>query len=138
MNKTAIDKNIKSENIEVHYQDIPKQVISDNTKDGINMLDSNIYLIQNSSKDNQNYLYKNEPLQLEIYGKKGNYRILEFKNNKISNMYNVTVKENQYANITLNSAMEKNDNIYFLIVPLDAQDPHDYIMMNQSERWIVK
>ncbi len=138
MNKTSINKNIKLENTEVHYQDIPKQVIKDNTKDGMNMLDSNIYIAKNSSEDNQNYLYINEPLQLKIYGKKGNYRILEFKNNQISNMYNITVKKDQYSNITLNPVMKKNDNIYFLVVPLDAQDPYDYIMINQSERWIVK
>ncbi len=34
--------------------------------------------------------------------------------------------------------MKETTNLYFLVVPIDIQDPYDYIMMNQSERYIVQ
>ncbi len=139
MDKHSIDEKIQIENIKYDYEDIPSQILNEYLKDGTNILESNIYIERNLMNDEDgDYLYKEKPLQLKAYGKQGKYRILEFRNNSISHMYNVVVKREKYSNIVLKTDFNKNDNVYFLIVPLDSQDPYDYIMINQSERWIVK
>lgn len=138
MDKAAVDKSINVSSVDVQYQNIPEDVIKDNTKDGINMLDSNIYIQKNTSDDNQVELHKDTPVQFNIYGKQGRYRLLEFCNNEVTHMYDVDVRQNQYSSIMLNVDMKENDNAYYLIVPLDTQDPYDYVMMSQSERLIVK
>lgn len=137
MNTPSVDENIKSNNVDVKFQEIPAEVIKEHTKEGINMLDSNVY-VEMVNTDEYNYLKKNEPVEIEAYGKAGNYRILEFNNNKVINTYNVSLQKDQYTCMTIESAYKKNDNIYFAIVPADIQDPYDYVMLNQSERSIVK
>ncbi len=137
MNTPSVDENIKTEDVDVKFREIPAEVIKEHTKEGINMLDSNVY-VEMVNTDEQGCLKKNEPVEIEAYGKAGNYRILEFNNNKVINTYNVSLQKDQYSCVTIESAYKNNDNIYFVIVPADIQDPYDYVMLNQSERSIVK
>lgn len=99
------------------------------------MLRENIFLV---SVNDDTYIKSATNLILNAYGKSGHYRLLTVEDNVITDASEIEIKEETYTKISLNLEMEDVTNLYFLLVPLDVQDVHGYLMMSQSNRWIVE
>lgn len=139
LNSHAASDKIKVKSLDVTYDDIPSDILKEHVRDGENMLNTNVNIEYVSSDGNEdNILNADKPIKLRAFGKSGNYRVLVVKDNVITETYDIGIKDKQYSIMTLNVDLENTTNIYFLIVPTDVQDVQDYIMMNQSERYIVK
>ncbi len=139
-----LESNCASDKIQVKtlnttYNDIPSDELKTFIKDGMNILKENVYIDYMTADENiDNTFYSNEPTYLRVFGKSGDYNVLVVEDNIITNMYRTSVKENKYSLMTLDLNIKNTKNIYFLIVPIDVQDVQDYIMIGQSERYIVK
>lgn len=137
LNDDAFNNEIIVEMLDVTYEDISRDILKDYIRDDINMLESNVYIECTGLKDND-YIYDNNCINLRLFGEAGNYRVLVVEDNIITHTFNALIKEKQYTNMPLQLSLEDTKNIYFLIVPIDVQDPYEYVMINQSERYIVK
>lgn len=139
LNSKAINDKIKVKSLNITYNDIPSNILKEYIKDNSNILNNNVYVEYVPSEDNKdNVIPADDPINIRVFGKKGNYNVLVVKDNVITDTYSTAVKENKYSLVTLDAIIKDTTNIYFLVVPIDVQDSHDYIMMNQSERYVVK
>ncbi len=137
LNHSAMDPDVKVETVDVKYKEIPTDVLVQYFKGEIDVLDYNVYVEQSGVEDSQ-YVTKDSPIDLNVFGKSGNYRLLAVEDNHITHIYDIRLEEKQYTTVSLEIPMKETTNLYFLVVPIDIQDPYDYIMMNQSERYIVQ
>lgn len=138
MNVTNNTKDI-IKNPTINYESIPSDILESYTIKGMNMLESDIYVVVNGMVEQGNKIVDvNQPLNVNVFGKAGMYRLLTVIDNQIVETLNVMVKENQVAIVNVEPPLEKNNNLYFLVVPVDPQDQQNYTVIAQSERMIVQ
>lgn len=117
------------------FEPISEEVLEKFREIDATMLGENAYI---EADDDILFVSSMANFSLNAYGKPGHYRLLTVEDNVITDASEIEIKEETYTKISLNLELEDVTNLYFLLVPLDVQDVHGYLMMSQSNRWIVE
>lgn len=117
------------------FEPISEEVLEKFREIDATMLSENAYI---EADDDILFVNSMTNFSLNAYGKVGQYRLLTVEDNVITDASEIEIKEETYTKISLNLELDDVTNLYFLLVPLDVQDVHGYLMMSQSNRWIVE
>lgn len=142
--KVELGQGQKSDIVRKHeeglvFMDLAEEDKAQYQHHGENMLNTEVYIeVAPKVQEGVDTIKKQESIPIKILGAPGFYRVIIAEDNILSDLFVAEVKSGKKSELEIKRDFENVQNVYFVVIPIDEQDTHSYVMPGQSSKWVLE